>query len=42
VGSEADATALAAADPIAHAGAGFSYEISPMPQLILRQGLASP
>ena len=40
VGSEADARALTAADPVVRADAGFSYEISPMPQLVLRQGPA--
>lgn len=35
--SEADAQALADADPIVLAGLGFSYVAAPIPSLILRQ-----
>jgi uncharacterized protein YciI len=40
VHGESEAKALTAADPVVRANAGFGYEISPMPQLVLRQGLA--
>jgi hypothetical protein len=40
--TDADAAAaLTAADPIAKAGAGFRYQIYPVPQAILRNGPAS-
>jgi len=38
VGDESAARALYEADPIIRAGLGFSYDVLPVPQLILRRG----
>jgi uncharacterized protein YciI len=38
VGDESAARALYESDPIIRAGLGFSYDVLPVPQLILRRG----
>ena len=40
VGSEPEARAIVDDDPVSRAAAGFSYEISSMPQTVLREALA--
>jgi uncharacterized protein YciI len=35
--NEAEAEALGAADPVTRAGLGFTWEVAPMPSIILRE-----